>query len=62
MAALDRDGKPLAVPGLVLETDEDRRRCDVATKRAAKRQRPKDWRAGARDAGETTGAPQFGIY
>lgn len=39
MVALDGDGRPVAVPGLILETDEDRRRCDRATKRAAERRR-----------------------
>ena len=42
MVALDGDGRPVAVPGLILETDEDRRRCDEATKRAAERRRKKD--------------------
>ncbi len=42
MVALDGDGRPAAVPGLILETDEDRRRCDGATKRAAERRRRKE--------------------
>jgi len=42
MVALDGDGRPVAVPDLVLETDEDRRRCEAAAMRAAERQRPKD--------------------
>lgn len=42
MVALDGDGGPVAVPGLVLETDADRRRCEEATRRAAERQRPKN--------------------
>lgn len=37
MVAIDGDGRPVAVPGLVLETEEDRRRCEQATKRAAER-------------------------
>ena len=37
MVALDEDGRPVAVPGLILETDEERRRCDGATRRAAER-------------------------
>ncbi len=40
MVALDEKGRPVAVPRLVLETDEDRRRCEEATRRAAER-RPK---------------------
>lgn len=42
MVALDGDGRPAAVPGLILETDEDRRRCDGATKRAVERRRGKE--------------------
>ncbi len=37
MVALDGNGRPVAVPGLILETSEDRRRCEEATKRAAER-------------------------
>lgn len=39
MVALDEEGRPVAVPGLLLETDEDRRRCAEATRRAAERRR-----------------------
>src|SRR5512144_377446 len=41
MVALDVDGRPVAVPGLIPETDEDRRRCEGASKRAAERGRHK---------------------
>ena len=37
MVALDGDGRPVAVPGRLLETDEHRRRCEGAAKRAAER-------------------------
>ncbi len=40
MVALGEDGKPAAVPRLVLETDDDRRRCAEATRRAGERRRP----------------------
>jgi acyl-CoA hydrolase len=39
MVALDDDGRPAAVPALVLETDVDRRRFGEATRRAAERRR-----------------------
>ncbi len=39
MVALDARGKPARVPRLVLETDEDRRRCAEAEKRAGARRR-----------------------
>ena len=39
MVAIDDDGRPVQVPALLLETDEDRRRCDAAMKRAAERRR-----------------------
>ncbi len=41
MVALGDDGKPVEVPGLILETDEDRRRFECATRRAADRRRRK---------------------
>lgn len=41
MVAIDGEGRPVAVPGLVLENDDDRRRCDAATKRAEERGRRK---------------------
>ena len=37
MVALGEDGKPIAVPGLLLETEEDRRRSSEAAARAALR-------------------------
>ncbi len=37
MVALGDDGRPVPVPRLVLETDDDRRRWDEATRRAARR-------------------------
>lgn len=40
MVALGDDGRPVPVPRLVLETDDDRRRCDEATRRAARRRCP----------------------
>ena len=39
MVALDDDGRPAAVPALVLETDEDRRRFGEAARRATERRR-----------------------
>ncbi len=35
MVAMDKDGKPTEIPGLILETDEDRRRNLAAQKRRA---------------------------
>jgi acyl-CoA hydrolase len=37
MVALDEEGRPTEVPRLILETDEDRRRHDEASRRAAAR-------------------------
>ena len=42
MVALDDDGMPVEVPGLILETEEDRRRNAEARQRALAR---KPWRA-----------------
>ncbi len=39
MVALDTHGKPVRVPRLILETDEDRRRCAEAEIRAGARRR-----------------------
>ena len=39
MVALDDDGKPVGVPGLVLETEEDRRRNEKGRQRALARRR-----------------------
>ena len=39
MVALDGAGKPVRVPRVILETEEDRRRCAAAGKRAAERRR-----------------------
>ncbi len=39
MVALGDDGKPVPVPALLLETDEDRRRCAEAAGRAGARRR-----------------------
>ncbi len=39
MVALGEDGRPVAVPRLVLETDEERRRSEEATRRADERRR-----------------------
>ncbi|GAB4235485.1 MAG: hypothetical protein OHK0028_12040 [Deltaproteobacteria bacterium] len=41
MVALDDEGKPVEVPGLILETDEDRRRNAEAIRRAAARRERK---------------------
>jgi acyl-CoA hydrolase len=41
MVAIDDDGKPVAVPGLTLETEEDRRRNAEGRQRAAARKQRK---------------------
>ncbi|HZW37283.1 MAG: hypothetical protein ACM319_07045 [Deltaproteobacteria bacterium] len=41
MSAIDADGRPVEVPRLVLETDEDRRRNHAATLRVQERRKGK---------------------
>ncbi len=41
MVAIDADGKPVEVPRLILETDEDRRRHEKATIRVMERRKTK---------------------
>jgi acyl-CoA hydrolase len=41
MVAIDADGKPVEVPRLILETDEDRRRHEKATARVQERRKTK---------------------
>lgn len=41
MVAIDADGKPVEVPRLILETDEDRRRHEKATLRVMERRKTK---------------------
>ena len=42
MVAIDADGKPVEVPRLILETDEDRRRHEAATVRVRERRKAKN--------------------